>query len=298
MPLRILFVGIPAFALKVWDAGHTLAAVVLPWLEEDAASWELITRCGVQGVPVLPAEAVTEDASPKDQALLRGLAPVDLVLVMNFDRRLEPWAIQLGQRGAWNVHPSLLPRLRGYNPYFWAIIQDQKVTGVSVHHLTANFDEGDILDQVTVPIPPHSTGGLLHDLLHTASMPLVLPLLERLALGQTLPARPQDHALATRAPKPREADLSVDVNRPADECVRRIRAATPYPGARLVLSGRAFTVTGATLGPDPPPQARAGQVFLSKGQAFVAAGAGSFRPLRLVVAQDPVALMDLVERGA
>jgi methionyl-tRNA formyltransferase len=297
MGLRLLFAGIPAFANALADAGHTLRCVVLPWLEEDEEVWALVDRCGRAGAPVLPARAITAEASDEEAARIRGAGPYDLMVVMNFDRRVAAWARELPRHGAWNVHPSVLPRLRGYNPYFWTIFRGETETGVSVHHMTERFDDGDTLAQTRLPVPAEATAGVLHDLLHAASMPLLLPLLADLERGLKPARAPQDHRQATTAPMPRDADLTVDLREDARVCVRRIRAATPHPGARLVLRGVAYQATGALMGPAPSSPLEPGTLFRQQKQVFVAAGTGSFRPLRLTHAQDVVRLGDLMGDG-
>ncbi|MBI5495533.1 MAG: hypothetical protein HY904_10955 [Deltaproteobacteria bacterium] len=298
MGLRILFAGVPRFALALADAGHHLRAVVLPFLDDADDCWELVTRATRAGIPLFPAAAVTDDATDDERTALAGVGPVDLVLVASFDRRVAAWARALGTRGAWNVHPSLLPRHRGYNPYFWTILRGDAVSGVTVHRMTERFDDGDILARAELPVPAGSTSGQLWERLSDATMPLLLPLLEALQAGMHPAAVRQDHAAATNAPRPTDAHLSIDPTAPADDVIRHIRAATPEPGALWHVRGETYVVRGAAPGPDAPRGCAPGQVFPHDDRAYVAAGRGSFRPLSLELRGRPVALAELATGGA
>lgn len=278
MGLRLLFAGVPRFALALMDAGHDLRAIALPFVDDEDDSWGLLTRASTGGIPLVPATAVTADANDDERAVLQSRGPYDLVLVASFDRKVSSWARALGRRGAWNVHPSLLPRHRGYNPYFWSILGGDAVSGVTVHEMTDAFDDGAILAQREVPVPAGSTSGQLFERLQDATMPLVLPVLAATAEGRPPAPVPQNRACATHDPRPTDEHLTVDVHQPAANVVRHIRAATPEPGALVPMDGEVFLVRGAAEGPAAPPGMAPGTVFVADGLVHVAARPGSFRP--------------------
>jgi methionyl-tRNA formyltransferase len=293
--MRILFIGVPRFALELAQAGHTLAAVVLPYLDDDGAHWKLMEWAHQQSVPILPPHSVTEDASHHHQDFLKRLAPVDLLLVMSFHRRVATWVCVLARMGAWNVHASLLPRHRGYNPYYWTVRTGDTVAGVTVHGLTERFDAGPVVWQRSCQVPAKCTSGQLAELLNNLSTPTVLDAIAALQRGQLATAEPQDESAATTAPQPSLDQLTVNPTRAAGDIVRHICAATPDPGARLMLLGRTWVVRGAVLGPMPSGQLTPGTPFLVQGKLFVACAGGSFRPLTVEHANLPV---DLTEEFA
>ncbi len=275
--VSLLYAGVPRFALALLEAGHTLAAVVLPWLDEDEETWMVVQACVEQGIPLFPAAALTNDATPDERAALEALPAPELLLVMGFERKIPAWALGLGKRGAWNVHPSLLPRHRGYNPYYWTVRKADAVGGVTIHAMTSEYDAGDILAQQDVPLGPGETSGRLWERLLDLSGTLVLEVLQRVDDGAWPTPRAQDVRLATHAPKPTEQELSLDLHSPAEDVVRHVRAATPEPGARVTLAGIPCVVRGAAPGPTPPPGTAPGKVFVVDGLAYVAAGEGSVR---------------------
>lgn len=83
---------------------------------------------------------------------LRDYAP-DVLVVVNFDQILQPSAIAIPRLGAINIHPSLLPGLRGPCPVFWALAEGRTTSGATVHRIEdARIDAGSILRQAERPI--------------------------------------------------------------------------------------------------------------------------------------------------
>lgn len=83
---------------------------------------------------------------------LRAYAP-DVLVVVNFDQILQPPAITIPRLGAINIHPSLLPDLRGPCPVFWALAEGRTTSGATVHRIEdARIDAGSILRQAERPI--------------------------------------------------------------------------------------------------------------------------------------------------
>ncbi|MEW5854337.1 MAG: formyltransferase family protein [Myxococcota bacterium] len=281
MGLRLLFAGVAQFALQLLDAGHELGGVALPYLDDEEDIWALLSHCTANQVPVWPGWRLTDETSDDDRAEVAAAGPYDVLLVMSFDRRIGAWARELGQGGAWNLHPSLLPRHRGYNPYYWTIRSGDPVAGVTLHHLEESFDTGHIILQQSLPVSPTTTSGQLWEQLNEISVPLVVDALEMLEHGDDLPAVPQDETRATHAPKPRSEHLELDVRATVDDVLRAIRAATPQPGPLLTVRGLPFIIRGARPGPLPPRGSRPGDYFLDGERAAVVVRDGSVVPLGL-----------------
>jgi methionyl-tRNA formyltransferase len=146
-------------SLTALACDHQIAAVVLPeggWraraagmvrrrpaLGDDAAAWS-----AQRGIPVIRC------ASRRDPRLLQGLARLapDLLCVALFPWVLPAEVLQFPARGVVNLHPSLLPRHRGANPFFWTYYHDDRETGITLHVATARADSGPILAQRRWPL--------------------------------------------------------------------------------------------------------------------------------------------------
>ena len=88
-------------------------------------------------------------------------ANVDLVCLAGFMRRLGPPLLDRYSRPILNIHPSLLPAFPGMNPQQQAVDHGVKITGVTVHFVTAQLDAGPIVLQRPVPVLDADTGETL-----------------------------------------------------------------------------------------------------------------------------------------
>ena len=170
----------------------------------------------------------------------------DLIVVIAFGQKIGQKLIHTAPHAAINVHASLLPGLRGAAPINWAIINREKVTGVSIITLADKMDAGDVLAQSETPIAPQESAGELHDRLAQISAPLLRDTIDRIAAG-TAGFTPQDHALATLAPKLKKADGFLDFQAEPEDVCARIRGFWPWPGASALYvskdSGKSVRVT-------------------------------------------------------
>lgn len=211
-----------------------------------------------------PVEVRTELDGPFADRL-RALGP-DLIVSWFWTRKL-PRAV-LDVAPAIGVHPSLLPRWRGPDPYFWAIASGDEVTGVTVHALEEEYDTGAILAQRELRIEPSWNAWTLARKLDRPSLALLRAVVSDFAKGAAAVPRPQDERLATLAPEPE--DLEIRWSQPAAHIERLIRAAAPWPGAFTDVHGRTVVITKAALAPRPA-NLLPGEALVKDGVAVVCA---------------------------
>jgi methionyl-tRNA formyltransferase len=234
-PWRIVFFGTPSFALPTLQSllggpDQVVGVVTQPDREKGRGRKvviptvkELALRHGF--VPLQP-ERVKEGAF---QESLRGLQP-DIMVVVAYGQILPKPVLNIPKYGAINVHASLLPKYRGAAPIAWAILNGEKVTGVTTMVMDEGMDTGDILWQTEVPIGDGETCETLHDRLASSGAQLLLETLEKTKTGDIHPT-PQDHSKATYAPPLKKEDGHIDWKKEAQEIDRHIRAFNPWPGA-------------------------------------------------------------------
>ncbi len=141
--MRIAFLGLPLAAVLLARDGHDIAfAGVLP----ERGLRRLRARLGTTRVQVSPD--LERDAAVER---IRRASP-ELVVSWFWPKRVPPLVLSLAP--AVGVHPSLLPRYRGPDPYFWAIDAGDTLTGVTAHVLESEYDTGPILGQTPVRIEP------------------------------------------------------------------------------------------------------------------------------------------------
>jgi methionyl-tRNA formyltransferase len=188
-------------------------------------------------------------------------SPVDLIVSWYFTRRIaEHWLVR-PRFGAIGVHPSLLPRHRGPNPFFWAIDCGDEVTGVTVHRLEREYDSGDILAQQSLTIGSKNAWQLARAL-DRPSLGVLREVVGDFAQRRPragVPQKPQD---ATWAPEPTGDLLRLDWSWPTERILRRIRALAPVPGLALELNQVRFFVTEAEPAADFPPALLPGEAHV------------------------------------
>jgi UDP-4-amino-4-deoxy-L-arabinose formyltransferase/UDP-glucuronic acid dehydrogenase (UDP-4-keto-hexauronic acid decarboxylating) len=185
--------------------------------------------------------------------------------------------------GAYNLHGSLLPAYRGRVPVNWAIIKGEKVTGVTLHHMTGKADAGDIVGQRRVEIDFYDTARTLMDKLCRAAGELLDELLPRIKAG-TAPRITQDENKATRFKGRKAEDGKIDWTKPANAIYNLVRAVTrPYPGAFTFLpDGKKLYVWWCL--PDErysSDRDEIGILYSEDGAVYVWAGRGRVRLLEI-----------------
>jgi methionyl-tRNA formyltransferase len=144
----------------------------------------------------------------------------------------------LAERLWLNVHPSLLPRWRGAAPVERAIMAGDTETGVTIHKTIKALDAGPIAAQRAFPIAPADDAGAVYAKAAELAVELLQP-------DPTFTDQPAEGI--TYAEKISAADRELDLTRPAEELVNRVRALSPHIGARTELHGRPVTVWTARV---------------------------------------------------
>ena len=250
--MRVVFFGTPEFAVPSLEAllgeGFDVVAVVTQPDKPQARSRSTAVPPPVKTAAEAEDVPVLQPARPSDPDFverLRGLAP-DVGVVVAYGHILKPELLALPRRGMINLHPSLLPELRGAAPVEWAILNGLTQTGVTIMQMDAGLDSGPILLQIPHDIDPEVTGGELSE--HLSEMG-AQALVEALALSETngLEPHPQEQERATYAPKLTRETARIRWADPAERVARLIRALDPRPGAWTALDGREIKLFGARL---------------------------------------------------
>jgi len=237
--LRLACFGLPLAPLLLAGDGHDVRLAVLSPL---AAPGRRRLRHGLGSDRILDAlSSVALDRSI-DKALLD--EPPDLIVSWFWTRRLPARWLVRARLGGIGAHPSLLPRHRGPNPYFWPIDQGDPETGVTVHRLTERYDDGDILKQERVVIADQNSWQLARAL-DRPSLRLLREVVRAFATGHEPVGVAQDEASATWAPEPEGDALHLDFTWPTERLLRRVRALCPAPGAPLDVEGLKLVVLEA-----------------------------------------------------
>ncbi len=200
----------------------------------------------------------------------------DAFALASYGRILPQAILDLPRLGAFNVHPSLLPRYRGATPIQTAIASGDAQTGVTVMLMDAGMDTGDIVVQERVAIEPDEDYGSLHDRLAEIGARMLADVLSAVAIGD-VPHRAQSGEPSVTRPL-RKENLQLDLTQPARAIVDRVRALSPQPAARALLNGEAVKVLRAHVASDGSlaiDEVIAPNRGRESGNAFFARTAGS-----------------------
>ena len=249
--MRVVFFGTPDFAVPslralVGEGFDVLAVVTQPdrargrsRSAHEPSPVKLVAEA--EGIPVLQPDRPT-DAAFLDE--LRALAP-DIGVVVAYGHILKPELLAIPPRGMVNVHPSLLPELRGAAPVEWSILRGLERTGVTIMQMDAGMDSGPIIHQIPHRIDVELSGGELSAHLAEMGAQALVEGLAMLAQDALRPV-PQDHSKATFAPKLTRDLARLDWTKSADAVARFTRGLDPRPGAWTTLAGSG-TKSPATL---------------------------------------------------
>ncbi len=275
---RILFMGTPQFAVPALEGlvrgGYPLIGVVTQPDRPQGRGRGLApppVKLAAQtlGLTILQPERVR---TPDFLETFRSLSP-DVVVVAAFGQILPTEIIRGPRSGCINIHPSLLPKYRGAAPINWALIRGETTTGVTIMRMDEGVDSGDILLQEETVIGSQETFGELHDRLAALGARL---LLEALALREagTLRPRPQEHRLATLAPRLGPGDGLISWNADARAIAALVRGLSPTPAAYTFLGGRKLKVFTAAAETAPATAAPGTVTGETAAGLRVAAGQG------------------------
>jgi methionyl-tRNA formyltransferase len=279
--MRVIAVATPAFALPTLDALHgadgvAVAAVLTNPDRPRGRGME-------QGAPAAKEWALSRDVAVYQPEKLTREAisgcpafgsPVDALVVVASAFYVPTWLRELPRFGAVNLHPSLLPALRGPAPINWAVINGLAETGVTTMLLADEMDAGDVLLQRAVTVDPRETAGSLAAKLAEAGAALMLDTLRGLDAGTVTPT-PQDHARATHAPKINAEIRAADWTRPAEELDRLVRGLYPDAPARASFGGDIVQILAAEPAPAAPATEPGSVIAISEEAVVVACGAGA-----------------------
>ena len=235
MPLRLIFMGTPEFAvptlLELVAHGHEIAAVYTRAAKPAGRGMKLQPTPVEQqaqrlGIPVLtPATLKT----PEAEAIFRS-HDADAAVVVAYGLILPKTILDTPKLGCFNLHASLLPRWRGAAPINRAIMAGDTETGVMVMKMDAGLDTGDVAMAERTAITDAMTAGDLHDALAPLGGDLMVRAIGALERGK-LQLTKQSNEGATYATKIEKAEVRIDWGTPARAVLRHIHGLSPFPGA-------------------------------------------------------------------
>ena len=235
MPLRIVFMGTPDFAVpalsEILGQGHEVAAVYTRAPAAAGRGMELrpspVHRLAKRfSLPVLTPKTLRSGEVAETFRSHRA----DAAVVVAYGMILPKPILEAPPLGCLNLHASLLPRWRGAAPIQRAIMAGDQETGVAVMKMEEGLDTGPVTMVERVAIGPDMTAGELHDRLAPLGADLLGRALAALSRG-ALTFAPQPEEGVTYAKKIANEEARIDWSRPARAVHDQVRGLSPFPGA-------------------------------------------------------------------
>ena len=272
--MRIVFMGTPDFAVPCLEAviaaGHEVVGV-FSQPDKPVGRKQIIMPTPVKECALKHNIPVYQPASLKNEEqleLMKKLNP-EAVAVVAYGKLIPADMLKIAPFGYINVHGSILPKYRGAAPIQWAVVNGDKVTGVTTMLLGEGMDTGDILEVSKTEIGENETAGELFDRLSVMGAELLVSTLSKVKDGLLTPIK-QDESLATLAPIINKEMALIDFNKGANEIHNLVRGFNPWPIAYTMLDGKRFKVYETRIA--EYTNVPAGSVKICNNRLFVGCG--------------------------
>jgi methionyl-tRNA formyltransferase len=235
MPLRLIFMGTPDFAvptlLELVAHGHEIAAVYTRAAKPAGRGMKQQPTPVEQEARRLGIPVVTPTTLRTPEALEQFRAHhADAAVVVAYGMILPQAILDAPKLGCFNLHASLLPRWRGAAPINRAIMAGDTETGVMVMKMDAGLDTGDVAMAERTEITDAMTAGDLHDTLARLGGDLMVRAIGALERDRLQLTRQSEQGVSYAA-KIDKSEARIDWNKPAREVLRHIHGLSPFPGA-------------------------------------------------------------------
>ena len=240
--LKILFMGTPDFAEasleKLYNAGLEIVGVVtnpdkqkgrgMKFAESDVKKFAV-----EKNLKLFQPENVKENYEFINN--IKKLKP-DIICVVAYGKILPKGILEIPEKGCINLHASLLPKYRGAAPIQWAVLNGDKITGVSTMYMNEKMDEGDIILQEEVQIGEYETTGELWDRLKVIGADLLLKTINEIEKGTAKRIKQgEDFSLA---PMLNKQMAKIDFTKSMQEIKNKVCGLNPIMGAYVIYEGK------------------------------------------------------------
>ena len=281
MHMKILFMGTPDLAAVCLEAVYNKAGVevfgVLTQPDKPKGRGMKLVPPPVKvfaeehGIPVYQPQTL-KNGTFEDE--LKKLDP-DMIIVAAYGKILPKYVLDYPKYGCVNAHGSILPKYRGASPIQRAIIDGEKVTGITAMYMAEGLDTGDIIKIYPCDITPDDDFGSLHDKLANLAGVAMCDVIDMTENG-TITRTKQDDEKSSYAAKIEKEDTVIDFTKNAEDIVNLVRGLSPAPLAvTRTPDGKLLKLTHARLS-DMAKTDNAGEVaaLSDKGEGEIVLSCG------------------------
>ena len=245
--MKRVFMGTPDFAEKsleaVYNAGHEILAVVTNPDRPKGRGMKMVASpvkefAVSKNLKIYQPEKVRKNVEFIEE--IKKLEP-DVICVVAYGKILPKEILEIPKLGCINVHGSLLPKYRGAAPIQWAVINGEKVTGVTTMYMDVGMDTGDMILKEKTEIAPDETTGELWDRLARIGADLLVKTLEQIE-NKTAPRIPQGEDFSMAPMLDKEMSKIDWESKTAQEIKNLVRGLNPIMGTYAYLNGKKIKI--------------------------------------------------------
>lgn len=285
--MKVIFMGTPDFSVgtleALIEAGHE---VVLAVTQPDKPKG----RGGKMQYPPVKEVALEHDIPVFQPKKIRDSQSIeelrkyeaDVMVVIAFGQILPKEILKMTPYGCINVHASLLPKYRGAAPIQWAVINGERVSGVTTMQMDEGLDTGDMIMKTEVVLDEKETGGSLHDKLALEGAKLCVHTLK--ALGEKTAVWEKQEDSPTEYARMLDKKLGdIDWTKDAASIERLIRGLNPWPSAYTKWNSKIMKIWEADVLEGQTDQMPGTIVKVEKDGFCVQTGTGLIKVLSLQI---------------
>ena len=250
--MRIVFMGTPDFAVpslkKLIECGHKIEAVFTQ-PDKPKGRGHKMQMSPVKEVALENNIPVYQPVTLRNnEEMLNVLKEInaDMIVVAAYGKILPEAVLNLPKFGCINVHGSLLPKYRGAAPIQWAVLNGDKVTGVTIMYMGLGIDTGDMISKREMIIGDNETAGELFDRMSEVGAELLGETIPEIENG-TAKREAQNESEAIHAPMISKEMGAIDFNKSAEFIFNQIRGLNPWPSAFATLEIRKMKIFSAKV---------------------------------------------------
>ena len=245
--MKIVCMGTPDFAEKsledVYNARHEILAVVTNPDRPKGRGMKMVASpvkefAVSKNLKIYQPEKVRKNVEFIEE--IKKLEP-DVICVVAYGKILPKEILEIPKLGCINVHGSLLPKYRGAAPIQWAVINGEKVTGVTTMYMDVGMDTGDMILKEKTEIAPDETTGELWDRLAKIGADLLVKTLEQIE-NKTAPRIPQGEDFSMAPMLDKEMSKIDWESKTAQEIKNLVRGLNPIMGTYAYLNGKKIKI--------------------------------------------------------
>lgn len=242
---KVLFIGIPDMAYIGLDGLHSKGVNIVGVLgpKKDHPTYEYFKQFVIsRNLNFIEYDSLKEEQLINEIKSLQ----IDIAVVCSFNYKVPKILLESVKDGFVNVHPSLLPKYRGANPYTAAIMNNEEETGVTIHFMDETFDTGNIIHQKKTPIIQNETMGTLFNRLNILGLDMLLEVLNEYE-KQPLKSIKQPEGEFILGPSINDENTNINFNKSAEDIERFIRSLNPFIGAKTQFRNTLVKITSADM---------------------------------------------------